>query len=109
MRLQALMISVLLAPAAWAANQPGNEMTVMLELADSSRCLVCHDVDATVKGPAWKDVAKRYRDSKDIEEILVKRVHEGSSGNWGKETMSANKRAGLDNVRVLVHWILTLQ
>ena len=109
MRLQALMISVLLAPAAWAATQPDNDMAAMLALADSSRCLVCHDVDTTVTGPAWKDVAKRYRGNKDIEEILVKRVHEGSSGNWGKETMSANKRAGLDNIRVLVRWIMTME
>ncbi len=108
MKRRALLISMLfLTQAAWAA--PDKDMKAMLELADASRCLVCHDVDATVTGPAWRDVARRYRDHKEIEETLVKRVHEGSSGNWGKETMSANKRAGIDNIRVLVHWILTLR
>jgi cytochrome c len=110
MKLKALVMIAILFPAAvLAANEKDKEMAAMLELADASRCLVCHDVDSTVTGPAWRDVGKRYRDDKDIEEILVKRVYEGSSGNWGQETMSANKRAGLDNIRVLVHWILGLR
>ncbi len=113
MKAQAVLMTVLLlvSPALAAAESDG-EMAAMLELADNSRCLICHDVDSNVTGPAWRDVAKRYRDGSDgraIEEILVKRVYEGSSGNWGTETMSSNKRAGIDNIRVLVRWILTLR
>ena len=82
MKLQALLtITVLLASPVFAAGKPDGEMAAMLELADSSHCLVCHDVETTVTGPAWRDVAKRYRDNKEIEEILIKRVYEGSSGN----------------------------
>ena len=80
----------------------------LLELADASRCLTCHDVNETVRGPAWRDVAKRYRSKPDVEEALVQKVYEGGSGAWGDDTMPANKRAGLDNIRVLIRWILTL-
>jgi cytochrome c len=80
----------------------------MLELADQSRCLTCHDVDETVRGPAWRDVARRYRGKPEVEEVLVAKVYEGGGGAWGDDYMSANKRAGLDNIRILVRWILSL-
>jgi cytochrome c len=81
----------------------------MLELADQSRCLICHDVDETVRGPAWRDVAKRYRDTPEVEDRLVQKVYEGGGGVWGNDTMSSNKRAGMENIRILVRWILSLR
>jgi len=35
-------------------------------------------------------------------------VHAGGVGAWGNDYMSANKRAGMDNIRILVRWILAL-
>ena len=96
------------APAGPALAEPPPEQAAMLELADRSRCLTCHDVDETVRGPAWRDVAKRYRGQPDVEERLVKKVYEGGGGAWGDDTMSSNKRAGMDNIRTLVRWILAL-
>lgn len=107
MKLKVLLISgALLMSAATAA--PKEDNAAMLELADQIRCLTCHDVDETVRGPAWRDVAKRYRGQSQMEEILIKKVYEGGSGVWGTDSMSSNKRAGMDNIRILVHWILNL-
>ena len=107
---RALLIgSLLVLPFAQAAvAAPQNDRAAMLELADASRCLTCHDVNETVRGPAWREVAKRYRGQPEVEETLVKKVYEGGGGAWGDDTMSSNKRAGLENIRVLVRWILTL-
>lgn len=91
--------------AAFAA--PAADYAAMLELADQSRCLTCHDVDETVRGPAWRDVAKRYR-GQDVEAQLITKVYEGGGGVWGKDSMSSNKRAGMENIRTLVRWILAL-
>lgn len=91
---------------AFAAPPPVDP--AMLELADQSRCLGCHDVDITVRGPAWRDVAKRYRGKPEVEEVLVEKVYKGGGGVWGNDYMSSNKRAGMDNIRILVKWILTL-
>jgi cytochrome c len=101
-----LLCSMLVSGVAVAA--PKNDNAAMLELADQSRCLTCHDVDETVRGPAWRDVAKRYRGKPEVEDQLVQKVHDGGGGVWGNDTMSSNKRAGMENVRTLVRWILSL-
>lgn len=87
---------------------PAADDAAMLELADQSRCLTCHDVNETVRGPAWRDVAKRYRGQPEVEERLIMKVYEGGGGAWGNDHMSSNKRAGMDNIRTLVRWILAL-
>ncbi len=49
-------------------------------------CLACHAVDHKVVGPAWKDVAARYRGQKGAHDQLVAKVIKGGNGNWNKET-----------------------
>ncbi len=49
-------------------------------------CPVCHAVDKKVIGPAWRDVANRYRGKKDIIPTLVEKVVKGGSGNWNAVT-----------------------
>ena len=74
MKLQFLLLACTVAsPLALAA--PPSVDPAMLELADKSRCLTCHDVDETVRGPAWRDVAKRYRGKPEVEEVLVAKVY----------------------------------
>ncbi|EXI73900.1 MAG TPA: cytochrome C [Candidatus Accumulibacter phosphatis] len=107
MKVKALILCITLLPSMTLAAPPPLD-PAMLELADQSRCLTCHDVDETLRGPAWRDVAKRYRGQPEVEDILVKKVYEGGGGAWGNDYMSANKRAGMDNIRILVRWILTL-
>lgn len=67
-----------------------------LDLAKKSGCLACHSVDKKVVGPAWKDVAEKYKGQKEItatltdgtvekgspKDVLVKKVHKGGKGNW---------------------------
>ncbi|WP_313952118.1 c-type cytochrome [Accumulibacter sp.] len=108
-----MKVKILLLSAAMGGSQlvfaaPPPVDPAMLELADQSRCLVCHDVEVKVRGPAWRDVAKRYRGKPEVEEVLVEKVYKGGGGVWGDDYMSSNKRAGMDNIRILVKWILTL-
>jgi cytochrome c len=107
MKAKVLLLSVaVFSPLAVAAPPPVDP--AMLALADESRCLMCHDVEVKVRGPAWRDVAKRYRGKPEVEEVLVEKVYTGGGGVWGNDYMSSNKRAGKENIRILVKWILTL-
>jgi cytochrome c len=109
MKLKIFLTIILLAAQAAIAAPKADKAAAMLELADQSRCMTCHDVDETIRGPAWRDVGKRYQGKPEVEEQLVQKVLDGGGGVWGTEYMSANKRAGIDNIRVLVRWILTLR
>ncbi len=49
-------------------------------------CPVCHAVDKKVIGPAWRDVANRYRGKKNVLPTLVEKVVKGGNGNWNAVT-----------------------
>ena len=76
-------------------------------LAKASNCLACHTVDKKLVGPAYKDVAKKYKDDKDAVEKLSKKVKAGGSGVWGPIPMPPNGPKVSDaDIKTLVEWVL---
>ena len=77
-------------------------------LAQKSGCLMCHSVDAKVVGPAFKDVAAKYK-VKAAESKLIAKVKAGGSGVWGPIPMPANSPQVKDeDIKTIVTWVLTL-
>jgi len=62
----------------WAGVAP---VSNPLDLAKAAGCLACHSVDKNVVGPAWNDVAARYRNT-DARGYLIEKVKTGGKGNW---------------------------
>ena len=78
-------------------------------LAQKSGCLACHSVDAKVLGPAYKDVAAKYKGDKTAEAKLVAKVKAGGSGVWGNIPMPANSPQVKDeDLTTIGQWILSL-
>ncbi|MSP87090.1 MAG: c-type cytochrome [Methylotenera sp.] len=78
-------------------------------LAQKSGCLACHTVDKKVLGPAYKDVAAKYKGDKTAEAKLVAKVKAGGSGVWGPMPMPANSPQVKDaDITAIVQWILSL-
>lgn len=78
-------------------------------LAQKSGCLACHGVDKAVLGPAYKDVAAKYKGDKGAEAKLVEKVKKGGAGVWGNVPMPANSPQVKDeDIKTIVKWILTL-
>lgn len=78
-------------------------------LAQKSGCLACHSVDKKVLGPAYKDVAAKYKGDKTAEAKLIEKVKKGGSGTWGPIPMPANSPQVKDeDIKTLVHWVLSL-
>jgi cytochrome c len=50
-----------------------------LEVMKAKGCLNCHDNDKKKVGPAYKDVAAKYRDDKGAEAKLVEKLKEGKA------------------------------
>jgi cytochrome c len=81
-----------------------------MALATKSACTACHAVDKKVVGPAFKEVAAKYRSDKGAEAKLVEKVKKGGSGVWGQVPMPPNSpQVKDDDIKTLVHWILSLK
>ncbi|MBC3936148.1 c-type cytochrome [Undibacterium rugosum] len=79
------------------------------DLAKAKNCMACHNVDAKVVGPAYKEVAKKYAGDKTAEAKLVQKVLKGGSGTWGAIPMPANAQVNEAEAKTLVKWILALK
>jgi cytochrome c len=76
-------------------------------LAQKSGCLGCHSVDKKILGPAYKDVAAKYKGDKTAEARLIEKVKAGGSGAWGTMPMPANSPRVKDaDIKTLVQWVL---
>ena len=76
-------------------------------LAQSKNCLACHAVDKKLVGPAYVEIAKKYKGNKDAEAMLIKKVINGGGGVWGTIPMPPNP-VKEDEAKVLVEWVLSL-
>ena len=80
-----------------------------LALAQKSGCTACHSVDKKIVGPAYKDVANKYRGDKGAEAKLVQKVKSGGTGVWGQIPMPPNTKVSDADVKKLVEWVLSLK
>ncbi len=64
----------------------GNLAHAQEALAKSSGCLNCHAVDTKKMGPAFKDVAAKYKGKADAEAMLVTKTYgrQGTSRGQGQ-------------------------
>lgn len=78
-------------------------------LAKTSGCLACHQTDKKSVGPAYKDVAAKYRNDKAAAAKLVKKVKEGGKGVWGEVPMPPNAHVKDGDIKTIVDWILSIK
>ena len=79
------------------------------ELAKKHACTACHAIDKKVVGPAYKEVAAKYRGDAKAQAAMAKSVKEGSVGKWGQVPMPPNAGVPDGDVQALVKWILSLK
>jgi cytochrome c len=96
------------APAANTAATPATMASTPAlagkDLAAKSGCLACHAVDKKLIGPAYQDIARKYKASD--EAMLVAKVKGGSKGVWGPIPMPPNAAVKDEDIKTLVNWIL---
>lgn len=74
-----------------------------------ARCIACHAVDKKMIGPAYRDVAAKYRGHADAITLLSAKVRNGGSGVWGEIPMPphpADKLSDAD-LKSAVEWVLS--
>jgi cytochrome c len=79
-----------------------------LKMAQKEGCLGCHAVDKKLVGPAWKDVAAKYKGDAAAEAKLFKKVREGGKGIWGEIVQPPNATTSDADLKTLVKFVLAL-
>jgi len=77
-------------------------------MAKKYNCTACHQLDKKVVGPAYKDVAKKYKGQADAAAKLAEKVKKGGSGVWGPVPMPPNPAVPDGDIQKLVAWILAM-
>ena len=76
-------------------------------LAKKHACMACHAIDKKLVGPAFKDIAAKYRSDKNAEAMLADKVKKGGSGVWGQVPMPPNAAVPQADIQTLVKWVLS--
>ncbi|HZE92329.1 MAG TPA: c-type cytochrome [Rhizobacter sp.] len=98
-------LSLIVAASAWLATPA----FANADLAQKKNCMACHAVDKKVVGPAYKDVATKYKGQKDAVDKLTQKVLKGGAGVWGPVPMPANTQVTEAEAKTLVNWVLSLK
>ncbi|HXU66569.1 MAG TPA: c-type cytochrome [Casimicrobiaceae bacterium] len=90
--------------------------TATVALADAGEdrlkadgCLACHAMDKKIIGPAYKDVAEKYRGDSTAAAKLQDKVKKGGSGVWGQIPMPPNTAVSDADIKADVAYILSLK
>lgn len=76
------------------------------KLAQEKQCMTCHALDKKLIGPAYKDVAAKYKSRKDAEAYLAGKILKGSTGVWGQIPMPPNATVKDNEAKILAKWVL---
>jgi cytochrome c len=77
-------------------------------LATQRGCMACHQLETKVVGPAYKEVAAKYKDQEGALDSLVAKVKAGGSGVWGPVPMPPNAHVSDEDIKTIVAWVLSL-
>jgi cytochrome c len=102
-------LSVLFAAMALAAVSSPVLAQDAQKLLKEKACLSCHTVDKKLVGPAYKDVAVKYKGRKDAVDYLTKKIREGSTGVWGPVPMPPNATVTEPEAQAMAKYIMSIK
>jgi cytochrome c len=77
-------------------------------LVEKSDCLTCHRETEKMIGPTYAEIASRYAGKAGVEETLVQKIIQGGSGNWGSIPMSPHQNISIEDVNLMLKYILAV-
>jgi cytochrome c len=69
-------------------------------------CLKCHLIETRLVGPAFRDVATKYRDDPRAQDLIIAVIKRGSKGVWGEVPMPPHPQIPEPDARRLAEWIM---
>lgn len=77
-------------------------------LAKAKNCFTCHALDKKLVGPAYKDVAAKYKGDAKAVDTLAAKIKSGGKGVWGPIPMPPNNVTP-DEAKKLATWVLSIK
>jgi len=90
--------------AAGAAKADAGE-----DLLKKNGCTACHAIDKKLIGPAYVDVAAKYKGDAGAAAKLAEKVKKGGSGVWGQVPMPPNPQVSDADLKTMITYILALK
>jgi cytochrome c len=80
-------------------------------IVKKARCVACHAVDKKMVGPAYRDVAAKYRGDATAPARLAEKVRKGGSGVWGEVPMIPHPEDKISDadLAAALSWVLALE
>lgn len=89
-----------------SAAPPAKDLKALLQI---NGCTACHSIDNKIVGPAFKEVAAKYRGQPGAEQKLFASAKNGSTGVWGPIPMPPNPAVKDEDLHAIVKQILSLK
>ena len=102
MRIAAYFAAALLVAGATAVQASPGE-----DLVKKSGCVACHANDKKLVGPAYNEVAKKYKGDAGAAAKIAEKVIKGGQGVWGPIPMPPNKVTE-DEAKKMAAYILAM-
>jgi cytochrome c len=91
-----------------AALDSSTRFVVAEVLINNSDCKTCHTRDTKTVGPAFREIAAKYKPSSRVIDTLAKRIIEGSHGVWGTDNnMPAHPSITRNDARAIANYVLS--
>jgi len=98
-------------PPSVPTTQPANQ-TINVDgsqLAVKYGCFGCHNTAIKVVGPAYREIAAKYKIDPDAFAKISGQIHQGGSGKWGPIIMPPFPQVTPAEAKALADWILGLK
>lgn len=103
-----MRIATVLAAAALVAAGTAQAQSAE-DLLKKHACVACHAVDKKLVGPAYNDVAAKYKGNAKAPAMLAEKVKKGGAGVWGQVAMPPNAAVPDADIQKMVAHILALK
>ena len=92
--------------AASALATPAATVVDVQALLNAHACLGCHALDKQVVGPAYHDVASKYKSDPQALAKVMQSIRNGGTGKWGQVPMPPTTGVNDAQVKALAEFVL---
>jgi cytochrome c551/c552 len=89
-------------------HQVVTETMIGKNMVTSLDCKACHSEQEKSIGPAYIEVAKRYKGDRTALNTLASKLISGGSGVWGETVMPAHADMKESDAKTIISWVLSL-